>query len=247
MSNYKIVVGDVHGMYDPLMELIEEVKKDNTDFIPWRDLVFVGDVIDRGPHSSLVLDYIVRNNCDMVLGNHEDMLLECMQYFYYNHKDKRSYFDDFKDPFELQLWFKNGGLNTLESYGYFSQFHQSKFNKHIEYLKRRPIFLHYQALKNEKAMNLLVTHSAACDVWSFSDQRRKSVDNRFKNTLLWGRPYKLRSIPGVFNIYGHDTKPAVEISYFHANVDTGAVYKEKDSKLTAVRFPEMTVYQVSTR
>ena len=50
-----LAVGDIHGMYDKLIALIEQVQ-----FSPVEDLlIFLGDYIDRGPKSLECLDYVM--------------------------------------------------------------------------------------------------------------------------------------------------------------------------------------------
>ncbi len=66
-----LIIGDVHGCYD---ELILLLKKANYD--PSRDvLYFVGDMINKGPRSKKVLEFIYQEKAFAVLGNHELALL----------------------------------------------------------------------------------------------------------------------------------------------------------------------------
>lgn len=66
-----IIVGDVHGMYDELMELMDKVeyhkKKDS--------LVFLGDMITKGYDSLGVVDFAIDEGAFCVRGNHEDEVL----------------------------------------------------------------------------------------------------------------------------------------------------------------------------
>lgn len=62
-----IIIGDVHGCLDELNELIEKV-----EYRPGGDeLVFVGDLVDRGPDSAGVLRRARELGAVCVLGNHE--------------------------------------------------------------------------------------------------------------------------------------------------------------------------------
>ncbi|MCR9196485.1 MAG: metallophosphoesterase [Hyphomonas sp.] len=69
------IIGDVHGMLDPLQELVKIL-----DIQPSDRLVFVGDVIDKGPDSIGVIKYVeeLRPNASfevvLVDGNHEDRM-----------------------------------------------------------------------------------------------------------------------------------------------------------------------------
>ncbi|SDZ91539.1 metallophosphoesterase [Microbulbifer marinus] len=65
------VVGDVHGHLAQLRRQLTELR-----FDPDVDrLLFLGDVIDRGPDSEAVLDLIDQQTYWSVLGNHEAMMI----------------------------------------------------------------------------------------------------------------------------------------------------------------------------
>jgi hypothetical protein len=72
------IVGDIHGHGDPLRRLLDKLGYTAFDGIfrhPKREMIFVGDFIDRGPEQREVLR-IGRSMCDAesasaVLGNHE--------------------------------------------------------------------------------------------------------------------------------------------------------------------------------
>lgn len=81
--------GDVHGEYDLLMSKLEEVDFSDDDI-----LIFVGDLIDRGPSSIKCLNMLDRPNFYSVLGNHELMALNYLS----------------NPAFSVgTLWFENGG------------------------------------------------------------------------------------------------------------------------------------------
>ena len=74
------IVGDVHGEYDALCQLLRHLGYDaQGGHAAGRRLVFVGDLCDRGPDSPAVLALVQRlvaaGRAHMVLGNHEINLL----------------------------------------------------------------------------------------------------------------------------------------------------------------------------
>lgn len=69
-----VFIGDVHGCAAELHELLDHVAFSETDA-----LVFVGDLVARGPDSVGVLDIFRRTNARGVLGNHEERLLEVFE------------------------------------------------------------------------------------------------------------------------------------------------------------------------
>ena len=71
-----MVIGDVHGCYSTLLRLVEKVGLSLDD-----QLFFLGDLINRGPNSKKVLDYILDLKeagfqVYLLMGNHEHMALK---------------------------------------------------------------------------------------------------------------------------------------------------------------------------
>ncbi|WP_041069235.1 symmetrical bis(5'-nucleosyl)-tetraphosphatase [Candidatus Ishikawella capsulata] len=71
MNTY--LVGDIHGCYEELRNLLDQVKFDPDKDILW----LTGDLVSRGPHSLEVLRYLksIQNSIKLVLGNHDIYLL----------------------------------------------------------------------------------------------------------------------------------------------------------------------------
>ncbi len=68
-------VGDIHGRFD----LVEAAMK-TVNFDPHADrIIAVGDLVDRGPYSDQVLDWLARPYFFSVLGNHETSWLHYLQ------------------------------------------------------------------------------------------------------------------------------------------------------------------------
>ncbi len=77
-------IGDVHGLLEPLLALLEKLgyvldEQDVPRHPQGRKLLFLGDMVDRGPHSLEVLE-LVRKAVELgghyaVRGNHENKLL----------------------------------------------------------------------------------------------------------------------------------------------------------------------------
>lgn len=101
------VVGDIHGRLDLLDELIEKIHNDIAERAPRKNLlVFVGDLIDRGPSSKDVVERLRNYTHEGVrpvflLGNHEEVLLRILE----------------GDASLIPSWLRFGGAQCLESYG----------------------------------------------------------------------------------------------------------------------------------
>nr|DAA34754.1 TPA_inf: hypothetical conserved protein 1088 [Amblyomma variegatum] len=67
------VVGDVHGCFEELMDLLAVAKVKEKDTLK----LFVGDLVNKGPKSEDVLDYLIANRawCHAVRGNHDEVVL----------------------------------------------------------------------------------------------------------------------------------------------------------------------------
>lgn len=101
MSDDYIAIGDIHGRFDLLLKFLEKCRHR----MDTHKLVFLGDMVDRGPQSFEVVDAI-RNLCEAgkaiaLLGNHDDMMLD-----YYRERIFKKH----------SLWSMNGGDHTMRSY-----------------------------------------------------------------------------------------------------------------------------------
>jgi serine/threonine protein phosphatase 1 len=101
-------IGDVHGRRDLLAALLDAVEARAAG--EKLRIVFLGDIIDRGPESrqalDLVIDTLSRHPASrLILGNHEEFMLR--------------FVGDAENRLRTaELWFNNGGLETLHSYGF---------------------------------------------------------------------------------------------------------------------------------
>lgn len=106
--NRIFVIGDIHGMYDKLISLLNKIIH-NYKFSNDDTMVFVGDYIDRGNESFEVVDYLVNLNKEyeniiFLMGNHEDMLLNCV----------RNNIESYHSPCKLFMY--NGGNKSIQNY-----------------------------------------------------------------------------------------------------------------------------------
>lgn len=87
-----IVVGDVHGCRAELEELLDRLA-----LRPGRDrLVFVGDLMDRGPDPAGVVRLIRELGAEAVLGNHDEKHLRWRK-----HESKRAADPTYKNPMKM--------------------------------------------------------------------------------------------------------------------------------------------------
>lgn len=89
------IISDIHGCYYTLLRLIKKLPKGI-------QIIFAGDLIDRGPNSKEVVQYAIDHGIPTVIGNHEHMMVD--------HVKKEGGYDE-------GVWLHNGGTDTLKSYG----------------------------------------------------------------------------------------------------------------------------------
>ena len=221
MSEQIYIIGDVHGCFNTLLELIKQFPNKEKS-----QICFVGDVIDRGLFSCDVVELIMQNDYKMVMGNHERRLLNNKFEFLNN-----------KVPFDRSWFFGNGGEATYRSYlGQSTEFKQ----RHVDFLESRPVYLEFKECKNQNGEHLVVSHSAVGNMWELRNDKYASEE--FRRHLLSGRGDELQ-VGGIFNVYGHT--PVREVKFYKnsADIDTGCVFNEVGfDKLSALEFPSMKIY-----
>ncbi len=204
-------IGDIHGCYDQLKALVEKIP---IDFFH-DTLLFIGDYIDRGPHSAEVVDYLIKlkNRVKEVIflkGNHEDML------------------DKFLNGDDRFTYLLNGGQQTLDSY-LKKPVQPESFpipSDHVEFFKS--LRLYYETDE------FIFVHAGL--------RPRIPLETQNTEDLLWIRDNFISTKYdfGKRVIFGHTPlkKPLVEPNKI--GIDTGAVY---GNALTCVQLPELVFFK----
>ena len=203
-----ICIGDCHARYDLLMKIL--------DILPHDDLVFTGDLIDRGPDSCKVVEFVKSNDYKCVLGNHENFLIEAIG-------DSEDHWKNDRKIIYDPIWIYNGGQATIDSYN--NDF--ELMNEHYEWMKTLPL-LHWVDDKT------VVSHSY------YLPYIGKENDSMFKESVIWER-YSRHESNGILNIHGHSIVPSVLINNNYVNIDTGSF---AHGKLSAYDTDTKKVFQV---
>ncbi|KNB71956.1 metallophosphoesterase [Brevibacillus reuszeri] len=127
-----LAISDIHGCYDQFIRILDKVNFNSTQ----DKLILLGDYVDRGRQSKQVLDKVIDlvNTYDAIalIGNHDKMFLDWLLT------------NDGMNEFNF---FRNGGLQTVESYcglDFFDsgidtlkakRFILNNFKYHVEFLK----------------------------------------------------------------------------------------------------------------
>jgi serine/threonine protein phosphatase 1 len=226
-------VGDVHGRHDLLEELLGLIRNDAAaeGYVRPR-VVFMGDYVDRGDEAARVVGEVrgvIEGTPEAVAlrGNHEEMLLDFLRE------------PDLNGP----LWLRNGGLQTLMSYGVGGLSSTSDPAALTDAARRLAEamgpdlpFLH--ALPTHAVFGKVLFAHAGADP-------ELPVEMQSEQALLWGAP-RFRREPrwdGLWVVHGHyiTEDPAPEMG--RIPTDTGAYFS---NRLTAARLAEGEIAYLST-
>lgn len=227
------IIGDVHGHYDTLMILIDRLPKD-------AKLIFVGDLIDRGPKSAEVVQFVREGGHGCVMGNHEEMMVQ------YGMSFSKAY-PKSTNPNFLHNWYTNGGDATLFSYGLIrydikegmecveNATGMARFLDDLAWMKTLPLHIKLPHTIQDKPV--VITHASCAEVWHHHDN--SDGQETFRDYALWHRNPPKEDTP-IFNIYGHTpVEFGVEIQPHYVNVDTGCY-------LNRYGYSELSAYCVET-
>lgn len=200
------VIGDVHGCFYTLVNLVESLPKD-------AELIFVGDLCDKGNFSKKVIDFVIDNNYACVKGNHEFLMQTYLE---------EAVLHDKHSPWSLDK--RYGGITTLENY----QGDNTTMIEHLHWIKNLPIYI-----QREK---YFITHGFALPFYAHKDSldyHDEFLLNRYEDGIKIDNEE-------VINIFGHCVYDEVLIGENFYGIDTGCSYGKK---LTALQLGTMLYVQ----
>jgi serine/threonine protein phosphatase 1 len=214
------VIGDVHGHYDTLKALVEKLPENAR-------LIFVGDLIDRGPQSADVIRFVRQNGHRCVMGNHEMLMV--------------TYGGEFIRACRLalsqnNLWYINGGMHTLLSYGAavmkdgrlekaaVSASQLERLKNDLRWLQTLPLYIELDII-HASGKPVVVSHAPLASVWQL--RHDEALFETFSRTATTNRQNPDEEAE-IFNIFGHTPVPGgVDVHPHYVNVDTGC-YREEE-------------------
>lgn len=215
----RLFVGDVHGQYDSLMRLWDLISLDSGDTI-----YFVGDLIDRGPQSAQVVDFVRANAAGCVRGNHEDLLLDAFAGGNIN-------------PLSMQEWLRSGGEMTLASY----KDEIEALKRDIEWMQTLPLYIDLG--------NIWLVHAGVNPTSLLSAQSSNEfcwIRDVFHNSRSPFFEDKHIIVGHTMTFTFPNVLPGQIIEGMGwINIDTGA-YDSRGGWLTALDWDNQMVYQVNT-
>ena len=221
-KDFLYMIGDVHGCFNSLMALM--------DTLPYKEqsqLLFVGDLVDRGKYSAQVVEFVKNGGYPCVMGNHEAVMVQAHRY-----EEAEGIVDTYSTK---RLWKLNGGNNTIRSY---FRPNAGKMSEHLAWMKNLPRYLEFD-IPDENGKTLFITHGFGLPFW----EEREDPD--MKQAFIWERLKDKREQTyldyPVFNVFGHDVQESALpcITPHYAAIDTGCVY---EGKLCALEWPSKRVF-----
>ncbi|MBE9464257.1 metallophosphoesterase family protein [Dyadobacter subterraneus] len=112
MQGRTLVIGDIHGAYQALIQVLERTELTSSD-----KLIFVGDYVDGWPETALVIEHLIKLSekhfCIFIKGNHD---VWCQSWLAGDEPDK--------------AWLENRGNSTILSY---RDFDQKSRSRHLDF------------------------------------------------------------------------------------------------------------------
>lgn len=226
-------VGDVHGRLDLLEDMLGLIEADASSRPKAKTvLVFLGDLIDRGPQSAQVVERLRLYRPSFattrfLMGNHEEVMLRVLE----------------GDSALLGDWLKFGGGECVQSYGVDpAKLGTMPPRKALESVKSAIPQTHVDFLRSfadtASFGGYLFVHAGIRPGVSVHDQRQKD--------LRWIRDPFLEdeSEHGVVVVHGHTISEQVELRSNRIGVDTGA-YRSGILTALGIQGPERWFLQTS--
>jgi serine/threonine protein phosphatase 1 len=209
-----IAIGDIHGCVRTLEVLLEQLAPTRED-----QLIFIGDYVDRGPDARGVIERLLRLreelSCVFLRGNHEALMLQYL------------------DRGEVDLWFANGGLTTLNSYRgngmCIPETHEQFLRETLLYYDTQAFFFVHGGLKPDLTIAENLKRYAHTELFLWEREHLNAL------RLVWEKTV----------VCGH-TPVAEPINRERLiAIDTGCVYTHPGlGRLTAVRLPERSFLSI---
>ena len=226
-------VGDIHGRLDLLDELLDKIHEDIAQRPAAKVLlVFVGDLIDRGPSSAQVVERLRTYKHPGVqpmflLGNHEEVLLRIL--------------GGEADLITKWRWF--GGAECMESYGVDkASFAALADDEALEVVRGAIPATHRKFIESFhdscRFGDYLFVHAGIRPGIDF-DQQRQSDLRWIRDPFLFDE-----TDHGFVVVHGHTIRPDVEMRPNRIGIDTGAY---RSGVLTALAIEGSDTWLLDTR
>ncbi|MBO4910123.1 MAG: serine/threonine protein phosphatase [Lachnospiraceae bacterium] len=206
MATY--VISDIHGEYDLFINLLEKINLKDDD-----TLYILGDILDRGPHPiKAVLKIMEMPNAICIVGNHEVMALECLEFLMQEVTENSIETMDEILINNLMTWLLNGCETTIQEFR--AQDHETQVEI-IEFLKD---FSVYEEITVNDTDYLLV-HAGLGNYFP-----EKAMEDYSLHELVWDRAeYDVQYFPDKYVVTGH-----TPTQFIDDNPKPGYIFKKNN-------------------
>ena len=214
MNGRLIAIGDIHGCHQEFAELLERLKLTKDD-----QLILLGDLVNRGPDSSKVIELARANRAISLLGNHELRLLN------YRRTTDTAFLKSEDEDTHAKL--------RPEDWAYLEAMPLTHYVDELNV-----VFVHGGFLPNEPWQRQPANVVTRIQVIDRDGKPRKRADEPDAPAWadLWNGP--------PFVVYGHTPRPEIYKLKWSVGIDTGCVM---GGHLTAYELPEKRFIQVKAR
>ena len=214
------VLSDIHGNKDAFDTILSMINLQPEDH-----LYILGDVIDRGKYGIELLQQIRKmQNCTMLLGNHEYMMINALRYPENLHYQ--------------QVWRNNRSLDTFDKYFNLTEKEQEEL---LCYLESLPVQLEITVNRRK----FILVHAAPQELYETENMASYNL-NEF---IVWYRLTPFLQMPARKNvIFGHTPTEQFHQSMhiFHGkrmiDIDCGCGFPNYGGQLGCIRLEDMTEY-----
>lgn len=198
----------MHGCYHTLLKLVKKLPSD-------AQLIFVGDLCDKGNFSKDVIEFVINNNYPCVKGNHEHLF--------------EKYILDVVEKGVPSSWSDDkrvGGGVCIQSY----KDDVALIKKHLTWISKLPMYLELE--------NYFITHAFALELYKNRDKQE------YQNDLFLKRYYEDTIEPSIdeeiINVFGHCVFDEVQAGKKFFCLDTGC---SGGGSLSALRLESHEIIQ----
>ena len=222
MTNKYIIVGDIHGCLDELLMLLHRYGRG-------RKLISVGDMVDKGPKSHRVAEFVMLTGRS-VLGNHEENHRR-----YHRHEINKAH-SGVANPMNKGSNFLATRKKLLSSHlpilAWFKQ-----LPPYIEIPEYNTVVLHGGLLPGHTHKTMPA--DKICRVREVKDNGKMAQLHEAAGATHWPEVRDDANKP--FIVYGHDPYPDIREVNNTLCVDTGCVY---GNRLSAYLLPERDIVSI---
>ena len=226
-------VGDIHGRLDLLDDILARIDADHAARPPAeRHLVFLGDLVDRGPDSAGVVERIrllaaADPHVHCLMGNHEEIFLRAID----------------GDDKALRLFCRIGGRETIQSYGMSEEeYNRLDYAELLAAMQRLVPAAHRDFVDGFEDMiaigDYLFVHAGVRPEVALEEQR--PADLRWIRDPFLDHPRPLEKMI----VHGHTVTEAPEMRAHRIGIDTGAY---QSGVLTAIGLEDGERWVLDTR